>query len=829
MAELLPTHPLTHGGLFPYAHPVLGTEVVGESAIRYLRFRRPVMLDRLELAPHVYGRWVPSVPVHPAHLLISVMSPDGDWQTVREVDLPYDPRIAGEGLSQAMTQEEMDAHFAAVLRDPPHIIPLDGLETDHLRVICDREHPHWPNHGEVGGGPHCVPFGILNTLQAYGDFAGSLPTPIYQPLLRVGRVAPVAPTGMTVVDQPTMLLFRGEQLSVGFSLRRPMLMHLGWDAQGGGQAMVNRLTVSRQGGPGAQDPHYTLSGFCGPVLRTLGGDIGPCHWTGEVTVEGNRVSYRHLRAVDGLEYDAVFTVLPDRLLLELTQRCDADLPVLEAEGWRIGFDLKASMTGCATLPSLAPGRNGDVALPAVWAGAGVGGLHWRLLEGDPDAVRLQVESYRTLGTVTGGLVLADHPDAAHSLLLPAGKRTATVELAVTPLESNSVADVSAQHEGVRRHFASVLSLFRTEYRGFSNNTASVNVHSSQQVAAELAPYLGPVAGTDPLALSRYTVERALLDGGGYGYFRELYLDCDPILLSAAGRLHQAQPDIDWLRRVAPGLRAALTRMEGEIDDSGLLVCRTLSGNSGSFRWSANAMDVIGFGHIDAYVNAWGYRGLRNAAAIFAELGDPETAERCHVRAAALRAAYAPALLNPETGWVAGWRSRDGQLHDYAFLFVNGPALAFGLLDEPQARTAVANLEALRQRVGLGSARIGLPSSLLPLADDDHLLPKLGLPAPTFETYTDGALMALPAAYYLRALALYGSPGAARQMADELAEGYAVGLHTGGMGSGYEFRSWEGLPCGYEGTLIYSFGPLYGIAIEQGLIQPPSPEWWPTGG
>jgi hypothetical protein len=36
------------------------------------------------------------------------------------------------------------------------------------------------------------------------------------------------------------------------------------------------------------------------------------------------------------------------------------------------------------------------------------------------------------------------------------------------------------------------------------------------------------------------------------------------------------------------------------------------------------------------------------------------------KAARLRAAYAPTLLNPATGIIAGWKSADGQLHDYWF-------------------------------------------------------------------------------------------------------------------------------------------------------------------
>lgn len=101
--------------------------------------------------------------------------------------------------------------------------------------------------------------------------------------------------------------------------------------------------------------------------------------------------------------------------------------------------------------------------------------------------------------------------------------------------------------------------------------------------------------------------------------------------------------------------------------------------------------------------------------------------------------------------------------------------------------------------------------------------------PTFETFTDGAFMGFSSHYYLRALSLYGDVARARQLADEIAAGYALGLQTGGFDTGYEFRSWEGLPTGYEGTLIYSFGALYSVAVEQGAIIPAEPEWWPANG
>ena len=259
-----------------------------------------------------------------------------------------------------------------------------------------------------------------------------------------------------------------------------------------------------------------------------------------------------------------------------------------------------------------------------------------------------------------------------------------------------------------------------------------------------------------------------------------------------------------------------------------MVCRDLSGNSGSFRWSCNSMDVIGFGHLDAYVNAFSYRAFRNAAILFKQLGKLELAQRCQEAAQGIKMAYTGQFLNPETGWVAGWRSCDGQLHDYAFTYINGMAVSFGLLEPDQARQTMSKLEQLRLENGIASAFYGIPCNLLPLHPDDHILPQIMYSVqPTFETYTDGSLSGWPATYYLRALSICGMKENARKMADEMEAGYASGYFNGGVGSGREFRSWEGLPNGYEGTLIGCFSPLYSIAIEKGLMTPPSPEWWPA--
>jgi hypothetical protein len=757
----------------------------------------------------------------------------GAWETARDVELPPDPRLWGEGLTQDTPTDAMEAHFRRVLEDPNvPAVELGGVETDLLRVECDREHPVWPNHGETQGNVYQVPFGLFNPLRAIGEPAGSpAPQAAYLPTLRAGAIAPRAPRGMTCRQVGESIRFEGRHLSVGFALRRPLLLHLGWDTLGRSLARENRLAVRR---PARTDANH---GTNGPLTVTPWGNFGAHFWTGRIEVRGNRVSYRGLRAAPGLHVDATFHIEPRRLVLELTQWADEPTPVLESEAWRFVWCLARGMTGVAGTPTQAAGRSGDLRWPALFAGDGPGCLALQLLHGDPEQVRLQAESYRSSNEVTAGIALGPRPAPGGCAVVPARRIHATVELAVENLQPAAGRKARRPGLGVQRHWASTFSCYRPEWGGFSNHAASVNCLVNQNAQLEVAAFTGrPRCGWDPLDAARFSVGRGLMDGSGYGYWRNLYLDADPTLVAAAGRVYQVSGDLAWVRSVEPGLVAAVERLLGTIGEQGLAVCRDLSGNSGSHRWSSNAWDIVGFGHLDSYVNAWTYRALRSAAAMLAAVGRPERAARARQGATRIRAAFAAQFVNPATGWVAGWRSRDGQLHDYAMLWANGPACAFGLLEPAAARRALRGLERLRDQLGLRSARCGLPFSLWPLDPADHMMPVFPgflWTEPTFELFTDGSMSPGAVTYYLRALSTYGFKDRARRMARDLDAGFADGLFSGGagrsMGEGNEFLSWEGLASGYEGTFGPTMGALYGVAIEQGLFTPPDPEWWPQGG
>ncbi len=828
MSELLKDFPVTHAAIRPIFHPELKTTVYGRSVVRYLRFLHPVRIERLELRQPkgATGRWVPDVPVHPAHLLISRLDAEsGCWQIVQEVKLPYDPRIAGEELSQTLPIEQQESHFADLFGGPPLVIQLNGIETDHLKVECDREHPVWPNHGEINGGPFNVPFGTLNGLSAWGQsLEEQAYHPVYHPPLTIHAVRPTAPVGMTVRPEPDRLVFAGDYLSIGFSLRRAMVMQLGWDVEGSERGPDNRLR-QYETGPGL--------GLSGPIIRTLDGNFPSEAWTGEVSVEGQTVRYANLRSTPNLSIDASFSVEAKSFLMELVCTCHAAMSVLEADLWRFVWDMTKGPTGVAAMPECDAGRPGIVKLPSLLVGDGVGCLSVSLIEGNPEAWFLRVDSDRPQNVVICSIGLRAEGPAETGSKLARGVYRGVFRFSLDNLEPDEgdTPPSGVMHQGLRRHWATVFSCFRPEFRGFSNNSASVNCHVNQMATTDIVALTRPSqTGVNPLDLARFTIGMAILDGGGYGYHRNLYLDSDPSLICSAGRIHQMDPQMDWLRKIRPGLIAAVHRILNTLSEDGLAICQSLSGNSGTYRWSSNLFDIVGFGHIDGYVNAVTYRALRNATALLSALGEEVLADRCRVAAQRIGRAYGAALINPETGWVAAWRSRDGQLHDHANLMVNGVALAFGLVDTEAAQRALTNLERVRSAVGVESARLGLPANLYPIDREDHMLPRMfGQINQTFEFYTNGGIYAGIATYYLRALARYGFKSTAHRIAEEMAEGYAQGMFTGQRGPGHEFLTWAGIPTGYEYVLAPCLAPLYSIAVEQGVIQPPDPEWWPRGG
>ncbi|MCU0982241.1 MAG: hypothetical protein MUF25_24055, partial [Pirellulaceae bacterium] len=115
-----------------------------------------------------------------------------------------------------------------------------------------------------------------------------------------------------------------------------------------------------------------------------------------------------------------------------------------------------------------------------------------------------------------------------------------------------------------------------------------------------------------------------------------------------------------------------------------------------------------------YCNALIYRAWRCLADLEKKLGRNEPEARYTQLADKLKAAYAPTLLNPATGWLAWWKSADGELHDYAAPTVNGLAIEYGLVEPVQGRAILAKLRQKMADVGFTRFDLGVLESSLGL-------------------------------------------------------------------------------------------------------------------
>jgi len=275
--------------------------------------------------------------------------------------------------------------------------------------------------------------------------------------------------------------------------------------------------------------------------------------------------------------------------------------------------------------------------------------------------------------------------------------------------------------------------------------------------ADMARYTPQlVEGLTALDIIRDTIDRYLSGFLGYGMpgykmfdgppddSQEPYVFSDtyPSLLIAAYDYADGSGDERWLREHYKGLRQWTEIMTKVNADGSPLLEYPASGNSGSWPVKitvrpANWWDTIGFGHQDAYSNALGYRALRGMAALADRIGEKADAEKYRQRADAIHDAYATAFLDASTGVLAGWRSRDGQLHNYYFPFVNGIAVRYGLIEGDQAGQVMNRILTKMDSVGYKNFALGLPGNLVPIRRADYvdLEPRWG--GPTKEDGSDG--------------------------------------------------------------------------------------------
>lgn len=394
--------------------------------------------------------------------------------------------------------------------------------------------------------------------------------------------------------------------------------------------------------------------------------------------------------------------------------------------------------------------------------------------------------------------------------------------------------------GFRRNWLNSLQL-NPRQRVLANHASSDNCAFCLFKYADIARHSPPLAeGLSALTMIRQTLERILGGMASFGMpsapstsYPEPTSDTYPSLLIAAWEYVVGSGDEAWLAKHYAGLRAWTEKMLATDRDGNGLIEYCVSGNSGSWpeaiqKRPSNWWDTIGFGHEDAYANALAYRALRSMVELAGQAGKADDAARYRAAADKLRAVYYRTFFNPATGVLAGWRSADGQLHDYYFLFVNGAAIHYGLVPKDQANAIMDRLLAKMKDVGYTRFDLGLPGNLItvPRKDFAHKVLEAGCGkrednSDGFQIYENGGATGAFAYFTLAALYDLGRRADADRILFPLLDAYERGEFQGFKAEAWsskDWKRWDGTPNGYEGFLVDCYYALLSVLAREGRLQ-----------
>jgi hypothetical protein len=397
-----------------------------------------------------------------------------------------------------------------------------------------------------------------------------------------------------------------------------------------------------------------------------------------------------------------------------------------------------------------------------------------------------------------------------------GKFRTTLEFKLTNVyPAKGLVDKTPALSGIKRGWLNIFQ-FRPDIGILANNTISDNCLFCMYEYADQAFYTPPLFHRfTALDMVKMSLDRYFTNASGYGSDGKVFLDTDPALVIAAWDYAVGQHDTPWLARHIKDIEKYANHIIASDVNGNGLAKSTRSGVSGigidgAGQWSSNWWDVISFGWEDAYANALDYRAFLCAADLERILKRTSQAMLYAHRSRLIKAIYYHTFYNPETGVLAGWKSKDGQLHDYYFAFVNGIAIAYGLVTPKAGNAIMDRMQAKMKEVGYTNFHIGMPGNLIPIARKDYAgggvmgQPHKDDGADSFQSYENGGATGSFAYFYIQALYTLNRRAEANHILFEMLKGYQDGVFQNGVGSGVDWKRWNGAPCGYEGLLTDTY-------------------------
>jgi len=401
----------------------------------------------------------------------------------------------------------------------------------------------------------------------------------------------------------------------------------------------------------------------------------------------------------------------------------------------------------------------------------------------------------------------------------------------------------ASFDGFRRCWLNILQL-SSKHRVLANHAGSDVCGFCYHEYGEIAMLTDFMAdGVSGCQLLRDSLNRILAgkktygmpDYGG-GAFTQPSLDTWPSLLTAAHQYYLGSKDSKWVRaNIDKLLEWGYDSLKRDTNGNGLIEYHQ-SGNRGECKIRpANWWDCINFGHEDAYSNAIAYRGFRGLSQL-ADVAGKQKEARVFARAARkLKGSYYKTLYNPKTGMLAGWKSRDGELHDYAFVFIQGMAITFGLVDDKDKANNLLDATFKKMKeVGFDRFDLGLPGNLINVPDspeekDEYF--HMGFArfggANAFQVYENGGASGNHVYYTIAALYKLGRKKEADRILFPILNSFNECGFQGTSSNGdmtNDWRAWDGTPWGYEGLLVDNYLVVKAVLVRQGLIDPELGNW-----
>lgn len=350
--------------------------------------------------------------------------------------------------------------------------------------------------------------------------------------------------------------------------------------------------------------------------------------------------------------------------------------------------------------------------------------------------------------------------------------------------------------------------------------------------AVFAPHLKD--GISPMALVGASLDRYFQGAPGYQMpDRNVYAsdwwssrETAAYLIISAWYVIRTIGGLEQLHKWLKPLEALANHIAGDFGPDGLIYHH----GRGSM-W----FDTYNVHGADAYSNAADYRAFRCMADLETLAGRPVKAERYREDSRRIQSVYFKSFYDPRTGVLAGWRTKDGQLHDYMFPWVNGFAIYQGLVPSPVAKAILQRLLAKMQSIGFHSYQLGLPTNLIPMSPADYIPHTSGAPKQpdgrdTWQVYMNGGATPAFEYYVIQALYQTGQYQAAERLLWPLMQSYEKGTFNAGIQLpgqpqrnpvGSAFYLWNGSHGAGEGYLPEDWDAVealftghYGIGFDK---------------